>query len=136
LEAPPAIETGFMLKLIEDLPPDLLGVEAAGKVTHEDYREVLIPAAEAQIAQGPVRMLYVAGPGFTGYELEALWDDAAFGLKHWRQFKRVAVVTESAWLRAAITMFRPFFPSEIRLFKLAELAAAKNWILRVEKASV
>jgi hypothetical protein len=33
-------------------------------------------------------------------------------------------------------MFRPFFPSEIRLFKLAELAVAKNRILRVEKASV
>jgi hypothetical protein len=32
-----------MLALIEDLPPDILGVEAAGKVTHEDYQKILIP---------------------------------------------------------------------------------------------
>lgn len=32
-------------------------------------------------------------------------------------------------------MFRPFFPSQIRLFKLAELAAAKDRIIRVEQVS-
>ena len=123
-----------MLKLIEGLPPEVLGVEATGKVTHADYRDILIPAAEAKMSRGPVKMLYVAGPEFSGYELEALWDDAAFGLKHWRQFTRIAVVTESAWLRAAVTMFSPFFPSEIRLFTLPKLSAAKAWIASKETA--
>lgn len=117
------------------LPQDVLGIEATGKVGHEDYRKVLIPVAEVIITKGPIRMLYVAGPDFSGNELEALWDHAAFGFKHWHQFKRIAVVTDSAWLRAAITMSRPFFPSEIRLFKLAELATAKGWSVRMEKAS-
>ena len=124
-----------MLKLIEDLPTEVLGVEATGTVTHEDYRKVLIPAAEAKMIHGPVKMLYVAGPEFSGYALEALWDDAAFGLKHWRQFSCIAMVTESAWLRAAVTMFSPFFPSEVRLFKISELEAAKHWIVQREKAS-
>jgi len=124
-----------MLKLIESPTPDVLGIEAARKVTREDYRKVLIPAAEAKIVQGPIKMLYVTGPDFTGYELEALWDDAAFGFRHWHQFKRIAVVTESSWFRSAIIIFRPFFPGEIRLFKLAVLAAAKDWILHMEKAS-
>jgi len=123
-----------MLKLIEGLPPDVLSIAATEKVTHEDYRNVLIPAAETKMVQGPIKMLYVAGPDFTGYELEALWDDAAFGFKHWHQFKRIAVVTESAWLRAAITMFCPFSPSQIQLFKLAELDAVKTWITRKERA--
>jgi hypothetical protein len=123
-----------VLKLTEDLPPDVLGVEASWKVTHGDYRNVLIPAAEAKMVQGPIKMLYVAGPDFAGYELEALWDDAAFGFKHWHQFRRIAVVTNSTWLRSAITMFCPFFPSEIRLFKILELAAAKDWIVPKEKA--
>ena len=67
-----------MLKLIEGLP-DVLGIEAAGKVTHEDYRKVLIPAAETLMTKGPTGMLYLAGPDFSGYELEALRDDTAFG---------------------------------------------------------
>jgi SpoIIAA-like len=124
-----------MLKLIEGLPQDVFGIEAAGKVTHEDYQKTLIPAAEAMMTKGPVRMLYVAGPDFSGYELEALWDDATFGFKYWHQFTRIAVVTESTWLRAAITMFSPFFSSEIRLFKFPELGAAKDWIADKKEAA-
>ena len=45
-----------MLKLIEDLPPTVLGVEASGKVTHEDYQNILIPNAEAMMAKGPINM--------------------------------------------------------------------------------
>ncbi len=123
-----------MLKLIEDLPSDALGVEAVGKVTHEDYRTVLIPAAEAMFAKGRIKMLFVAGPAFTGYALEAMWDDAAFGLKHWSQFDDIAIVTDHPWLRSAVTMFRPFFPGQIRLFKYSDITAAKNWIAGKENA--
>jgi len=111
----------------------VLGSKATGKVVR-GLSGVLIPA-EPKTVQGPIKMIYVASPDFTGYELEALWGDAAFGFKHWHQFRRIAIVMDSAWLRAAITMFRPFFPSQIRLFKLAELAVERDWIIRVEKAS-
>jgi len=94
-----------MLKLIEDLSPDVLSIEAAAKVRHEGYRNVLIPAAKTKMVQGPIKMLYVAGPDFTRYEFEALWDDATFGFKHWHQFKRIVMVMENAGLRAAIAMF-------------------------------
>jgi len=124
-----------MFKLIEDLPPGVLGIEATGKVTHEDYQNILIPKAEAMIAKGPVKFLYVAGKDFEGYELEALWDDSAFGVKHWHDFTRVAVVADQAWLRAAVTMFKPFLPCEVRLFNLGDLAAAKTWITCTEKTS-
>jgi hypothetical protein len=123
-----------MFKLIEGLPPDVIGIEAIGKVTHVDYKSFLIPKVEAMIAKGPVRLLYVAGQAFEGYELEALWDDAAFGVKHWRDFSRIAVVADQTWLRAAVTMFKPFFPCEVRLFNLDDLAAAKSWIAGSEKA--
>lgn len=124
-----------MFKLIEDLPPGVLGIEATGKVTHEDYQNILIPRAEAMIAKGPAKLLYVAGKDFEGYELEALWDDSAFGVKHWHDFTRVAVVANQAWLRAAVTMFKPFLPCEVRLFNLGDLAAAKTWITCTEKTN-
>ena len=115
-----------MFKLIEDLPPDVLAIEATGKVTHEDYQNFLIPKAEAMMAKGPVKLLYVAGEGFDGYELEALWDDSAFGVKHWHDFARIAVVADQTWLRAAVTMFKPFFPCEVRLFKLGRPGCGKG----------
>jgi hypothetical protein len=91
-----------MFELIEGMPPDVLAIEAVGKVTHEDYRTTLIPKAEAMTAKGPIKMIYVIGEKFSGYDLEALWDDGAFGLKRWREFKRIALVADQAWMRAAI----------------------------------
>jgi hypothetical protein len=124
-----------MFKLIGDLPPDVIGIEAFGKVTHDDYKNFLIPKVEALIAKGPVKLLFAAGEAFEGYELEALWDDAAFGVKHWRDFSRIAVVADQTWLRATVTMFNPFFPCEVRLFELGDLNKAKSWIAGAEKAA-
>ncbi|MEP7084054.1 MAG: STAS/SEC14 domain-containing protein [Betaproteobacteria bacterium] len=122
-----------MLKLIAGLPTDVLAIEGSGRVTHEDYRNVLIPKAEAMMATGPIKMLYVLGKDFEGYDLEALWDDGTFGIAHWRDFSRVAVVGDQGWLRAAVSLFKPFFPCECRLFSLSELAAAKAWIANSRK---
>ena len=121
-----------MFKLIGDLPPDVIGIEASGKVTHDDYKNFLIPKVEAMIAKGPAKLLFAVGEDFEGYELEALWDDAAFGVKHWRDFSRIAVVADQTWLRATVTMFKPFFPCEVRLFELGDLSKAKSWIAGAE----
>lgn len=121
-----------MLTFIEGMPQNVLAVEATGKITHEDYQNILIPRAEAMMAKGPIRVLYVVGREFAGFELEALWDDTAFGLRHWHDFSRIGVATDLPWLRAAVAMFRPFFRGEVRLFALAETSAAKAWISEAE----
>jgi hypothetical protein len=124
-----------MFKLIEGLPQNVLAIEATGKVTHEDYRSTFIPKAEAMMADGPIRMLYVIGKDFTGFELEALWDDGKFGLKHWHDFSHIAVVADQAWLRATVSMFTPFFRGEVRMFRRSELSAAKAWIVDAKRAA-
>jgi hypothetical protein len=98
-----------VLKFIEGLPPDVIAIEASGKVTHEDYRNTLIPKAEAMMTKGPIKMLYVIGQDFTGFELEALWDDSLFGISHWHDFSHIAVVRDHAWVTAMVNMFEPFF---------------------------
>src|SRR5271155_73146 len=60
-----------MFRFVDGLPSDVMAIEAIGKVTHDDYRNILIPKAEAMLAKGPIRMLYVIGKEFTGFELEA-----------------------------------------------------------------
>ena len=119
-----------MLRIIEGLPESVIGFEASGRVTHEDYRDVLIPKVEALMAHGPVDMLYAFREDFTGFDLEAMWDDAAFGLKHWRHFNRVALVVDQTWLRAAFSMFAPLVPAETRLFRRSEMDDAENWIVQ------
>ena len=124
-----------MFKFIEGLPQDVLAIEGAGKVTHEDYRDTLVPKAEAMMARGPIKMLYVLGKDFYGFELEALWDDGAFGVRHWHDFSHVAVVADQAWIRAMVCMFKPFFHGDVKLFALAELSVAKDWIASAKVAA-
>ncbi len=117
-----------MFRLIEGLPPDVLAVEAVGEVTHEDYRGILIPKAEAMMAKGPIKVIYVVGAEFKAFDLEALWDDGTFGIRHWNDFSHVAVVTDLPWLRSMAGLFAPFMPARVRIFKLAALSDAKKWI--------
>jgi len=78
--------------------------------------------------------MYVVGAAFTDFDLEALWDDGAFGLRHWREFSHIAVVTDHAWLRAMVSMFSPLMPGEVRLFRLSALPLAKDWIVAAKPA--
>ncbi|MGH8736229.1 MAG: STAS/SEC14 domain-containing protein [Burkholderiales bacterium] len=66
-----------MIDKIPGLPEGVLGFNAKGTVTANDYETVIIPAVEAQFARKKkVRFLYHLGPEFTGFEVAAMWDDA------------------------------------------------------------
>jgi hypothetical protein len=125
-----------MMMLIDGLPPQVLGVKASGRVTHSEYREVLVPRAEAMIASGPIGLLYVIGKDFAGYENRALRDDGAFGIRHWRDFRRIAVVGDQNWVRKTVTLLQPFAPCEVRVYSRIELAAASAWVSGAEAADV
>ena len=117
-----------MLKLIEDLPDGVVGVEAHGKVTAEDYENVLVPAVEAARKDGKVRLLYVFGDDFPDYSAGAAWEDAKLGLGHLRSWERIAVVSDEDWLRRAIGGLGWLMPGEIRVFKLDDLDDAREWV--------
>ena len=117
-----------MVTLLEGLPPNVLAVEASGRVTHEGYRDTIIPKAEAIMAKGPIKLLYVIDPEFTSFEIEALWDDGKLGFADRHNFSHIALVSDVAWIRPSVNLFAPFFHCDIRIFSLSELPAAKDWI--------
>lgn len=118
-----------MLTPIWGLPEGSVGFEASGHVSNADYKERLIPALEAAIAEhGKVRFLFVLGEKFEGYDPTAMWDDTLFGLRHLGDFQRIAIVTNDQLYGGAIRMFGPMMPGEIRVFPLSEKEAAKRWI--------
>jgi hypothetical protein len=120
-----------MFTFIDGLPPNVMAVEASGTVTHEDYRDIIIPKAEEMMAKGPIKLLYVIGSDFKSFEVEALWDDGKLGFTHRHNFNHVALVSDLTWIRASVGLFAPFFHCEVRLFRLSELLAAKDWITNV-----
>ena len=50
-----------MIRLIGNMPTGTVGLEAVGKVTEDDYRDVLVPAVSAALERNDVRLLYILG---------------------------------------------------------------------------
>lgn len=116
-----------MFIFLHDLPAEVFGLEARGPITHEDYQRLEAEVA-GRVRTGPIRVLYVLGPDVSEYSPHALWDDQMFGIRHWRDFSQLALVTDLPWARAATKLFAPLFPGTIKVFDLAQLAKAKAWI--------
>ena len=122
-----------MIRLLDGMPPGVLGLEAIDDVEREDYADVLLPAIESAIAEhGKVRLVYVLGPDFDDYEGGAVWEDLKLGVSHPASFERIAVVTDARWAGPAITIFSVLWPGQARAFPLGELASATRWAAATE----
>ena len=118
-----------MLKLIEGLPQGAVGVEAVGRLSANDYRQVLDPAITRAMEQtGRIRILIVFGDAFEGFDAGAAWEDSKVGFGNWKAWERIAVVTGHGWMRDAIRAFGWMSPGEVRVFEPADRAAAEVWI--------
>jgi len=124
-----------MLRVLSDLPSDVLGIEAIGEITSEDYESVLVPAIEERISRHrKLRLLYVLGRDFTAFSAGAAWQDARVGMRHFASFDRIAVVTDAEWIAKMVRGFGFVMPAQVCVFEVAELRAARAWIMepRVE----
>jgi hypothetical protein len=116
---------------IEGLPADVLALRAVGIITAQDYADTLVPMVEAKLkVHDKIKCLIVLGEDYTSYAGDAAWADTKFGLSHFRDFTRVAMVTDVGWMKQAANLFGWLMPGELKTFALAELDAAKEWIKR------
>ncbi|WP_425072481.1 STAS/SEC14 domain-containing protein [Sagittula sp. S175] len=117
-----------MIELMTPRGVTPMEVRFGGKITDDDYEDVLVPALEAAIeAHERVRVLVIL-EDFEGYELEALVDDARTGLKHWSGFERVALVSGSKRLNMVIRGFSVLYPCPVAIFAPGEEDAARRWL--------
>lgn len=119
-----------MLSILESFPTNVLAIEATGEVTADDYRQVLVPAVEERLAaHRRLRLLYVLGKEFGGFTGGAAWEDARLGLKHFTSFERIAVVSDTDWVRRMVRGFGFALPGEVRVYDPEDLEQARNWIV-------
>jgi hypothetical protein len=118
-----------MLKLINDLPENVLGVSASGKITGAEYEAILIPALDEKLKTNKkLRMLYQLGNDFTGFDLGAMYDDAKIGLKHMSVWDRIALVSDHEMINSFAKFFDHLMACELRIYKNDELDKAKEWV--------
>lgn len=115
-----------MIKVLDDMPEGVIGIEASGTIRAEEYRDILLPALEAASEQGDLRFVVVI-PEFKGISGGALWEDLKVGVTHLRKWKRIALVTDIEWMSHLTSLFGWMTPGETRVFRLVERDAAIAW---------
>jgi len=103
-------------------------MEIKGTLTHKDY-EFMIPIIEETIKNVPhpkINIL-VNALHLQGWELEAAWDDLKFGLKHNKEFEKVAYVGTKSWEEYGIKLSNWFINGKLKYFE--NESSAKEWLL-------
>jgi len=118
-----------MITILSDVSPQVAGFRLQGKITHNDYQQVVIPKIDA-VAQnsGQVRFLVVLETSLGSFDLRAVWDDVKVGLKHLSSWHKTAIVSDEKAARILTDTIGQLVPGEVRSFRLAEIEAAKSWI--------
>jgi hypothetical protein len=113
-----------MIKIIKDLPDNVVGIVTKGRVTNEECTNILWPVMEDSLKHDKVRLYYEIGSRFPG----AAWEDLRIGAEHIPQWERVAVVTDVGWVRHTVNALRFLMTSEVRVFTTFQAAEGLAWV--------
>ncbi len=117
-----------MIRVMDDMPDGVLGFEATGKLTADDYTQVLAPALAAAAAGGAkIRVVLDFTGEFDGMEAGAVWQDLKTGIQDWHAWDRIALVTDHRWMRDGLSMFAWAVPGDVKSFTAAERDTAITW---------
>lgn len=120
-----------MIERIEDMPSGAIGLRASGRLSKEEYVQVLEPALREGVETGELRLLFLL-TDFEGLELSAYSEDLKTGLRAWIRdhstWKRFALVTDTEWVAKAMHMFAWMTPGEVKIYEPSELEEAKAWM--------
>lgn len=92
-------------------------IRAFGTLDHNDY-QYMVPTIEAALAdvEHPQLDVLIDITELDGWTLHAAWDDFKFGLKHGRDFHKVAVICSERWQKGVVKVSDWFTPNEIASF--------------------
>jgi hypothetical protein len=79
-------------------------------------------------AAGDVRMLAKYARGATPVTGTELMEHSMLGMGQWKDFGRIAIITDERWMRQAVQFFAPFFHGPVRVFSNAQADEAGTWV--------
>jgi hypothetical protein len=120
-----------MVERMDDMPAGVIGLRGSGKLTKEDYTDVLEPALKEAMDSGEARVVFLL-TDFDGLALGASFEDIKTGLgvelANRGNWKRLAFVTDVDWVAKATQMFAFAMPGELEVYDdLDKLEEAKSW---------
>lgn len=120
-----------MMELLSGYPPDVFAAMWHDTLNASDTRGDM-PTAERDRVAGKhdVRILAKYARGAKPVSRVELAEQGMLGMGQWKDFGRIAIITDDATMRHAVQFLAPFFHGPIRVFANAQAIEARLWIER------
>ena len=115
------------IQLNEESGGSLLVVHVTGKLLKSDY-EAFVPEVDRLVRRhGRIRLMFEM-QDFHGWDASAAWQDFKFGLAHFSDIERLAIVGETGWQRGMAAFCKPFTRATVKYFDRIDADNARNWL--------
>lgn len=116
-----------MLQVLGFTKDNLIATKAEGNLSEKDIQKIH-PLIHNIISKGEKVRWYFEMGKFTGYELQAFWEDAKMDLSHASDYEKIAMVGEQKWQDWITQFMKPFTQADIQYFNLSNKYKAQVWI--------
>lgn len=120
-----------MLQFLDLGRPDVLAYRVTDILAEEDVRAAT-DAFDALLGRPTTIHLYAEVEGLRGFDARALWLDLVYGLRHLgalRQIGRVALVTDSGWIRRLARIEARLLPiGRLHVYEPDQRGDARAWV--------
>lgn len=117
------------IKLVEE--GKFVHLTVTGKLEKKDY-DFFVPEIDKQVKEhGKVNMLLEL-IDFHGWTAGAAWEDTKFGVRHFNDMKRLAIVGDKGWEKGMANFAKVFTTAKVRYFDVSERDQAMEWIKYIE----
>jgi hypothetical protein len=118
-----------MIEILPSLPKNIAAFRATGKVTKEDYQQVMVPKVNELVSStGELNFFFLIDTELNDFTLGAWFQDALLGLKHLASWKRAAIVIDNSNARKFTDAFSILAPGEFRGFPKEQYSEALEWV--------
>ncbi|GGH17964.1 STAS/SEC14 domain-containing protein [Sphingobacterium alkalisoli] len=117
-----------MITEIISLPENLIGFEAKGEVTADDFKNVVIPKVTAFIDRhDKINYMLVLNTDVSNFTTGAWLQDAWLGLKDLAKWNRAAIVSDNDTIKKITEVFTKVMPGEFKVFEHTRYNEAVQW---------
>ncbi len=118
-----------MIELIDGNEGNILAVRARGKLTEDDYADVLTPSVESVLERaGTVRAMFCMDDTFTGWSMRAAWANTCLVFRHRTDFDKIAMIGAPAWEEWCVKLANLVVRGKIKTFRREEMHDAWQWL--------
>ena len=115
------------IRLREEPDGKIVTLVFKGKLDKDDYKRFVPQLEKIMESEDNIRML-IELQDFKGWTAGALWEDTKFGVRHFTDIERMAIVGDKKWEKTMAAFIKPFTAATVRYFDVADREQAESWI--------